>query len=455
MGRRSMKFLLLNQTFHPDLMATAQYLSDLAAALAERGHEVQVVASRRAYDDPAQLFPKAETWRGVCIHRIATTAFGKTAKWRRAADFASFIVTCCWRLLFTPKPDVMVALTSPPLISFIGALYARLRGARFAYWVMDLNPDEAIAAGWLREGSLAARFFHALSRHSFRRADRIIVLDRFMRDRIIAKGIAPGKILVLPPWSHDDTVRFDPAGRERFRAAHGLTDRFVIMYSGNHSPCHPLDTLIAATAELSGDSRFAFLFVGGGSEWRKISTLVPGSPSFTRPKPLSHSEGQAPRSPSSAQPEPPPSASTVSDGPPSSNSELLPPHSAASNLLCLPYQPFDQLAASLSAADLHVVVMGDTFVGIIHPCKIYNLLGVAAPVLCITPTPSHLTEILTSLNSAVCRTVAHGNVAGCVAAIREISALSRRGEPERYAVASAQFGFARLLPTLITELEAL
>ena len=63
-----------------------------------------------------------------------------------------------------------------------------------------------------------------------------------MRDRIIAKGIALEKIVVLPPWWQDHDVRFDAAGREQFRQAHGLQDKFVVMYSGNHSPVHPLDT---------------------------------------------------------------------------------------------------------------------------------------------------------------------------------------------------------------------
>src|ERR1041385_4246607 len=108
-----MKFLLLNQTFYPDVMATGQYLAELAVALVERGHEVTVICSRRAYDQPEQRFPKSETWRGVRIQRITTTAFGKQAKWRRAADFASFIFFCCLRLLVTRRPDAVVALTTP------------------------------------------------------------------------------------------------------------------------------------------------------------------------------------------------------------------------------------------------------------------------------------------------------------------------------------------------------
>src|SRR4029079_14312754 len=132
-----MRFLLLNQTFYPDVMATGQYLAEVAVALVERGHEVTVLTSRRAYDDPEKLFAKSETWRGIRIIRIGSTGFGKGSKWRRAADFASFLMFCALRLAFLPRHDAIVALTSPPLISFLAAWVAKIRRSRFFYWVMD------------------------------------------------------------------------------------------------------------------------------------------------------------------------------------------------------------------------------------------------------------------------------------------------------------------------------
>lgn len=45
-----MRVLLLNQTIHPDVVATAQMLSDFAIGLHERGHPVTAIASRRAYE---------------------------------------------------------------------------------------------------------------------------------------------------------------------------------------------------------------------------------------------------------------------------------------------------------------------------------------------------------------------------------------------------------------------
>jgi colanic acid biosynthesis glycosyl transferase WcaI len=343
-----MKILLLNQVFYPDVVATAQYLSDLASALAARGHEVTVVSSRWAYEHTETTFPARESWRGVKIIRIFSTRFGKGAKWRRAADFASFLFFCCARLIFLPRHDVVMALTTPPLISFLGAWRSKLWQERFCYWVMDFNPDEAIAAGWLRKGSLAAKWLDWMSRFSLRQADKIIALDRFMKDRIVAKQIAVEKIAVIPPWPHDQDVAFDAAGREAFRTAHGLTGKFVVMYSGNHSPVHPLDTILNATERMRSQSNIVFCFVGGGSEFSRVKKCAQRNP----------------------------------------------------QMLCLPYQPLDKLSASLSAADAHVVVMGDAMLGLVHPCKIYNILTVGVPVIYIGPVPSHVTEILAGLKSS-------------------------------------------------------
>jgi glycosyltransferase involved in cell wall biosynthesis len=384
-------------------MATGQYLSEVARDLASRGHEVMVVTSRRAYDQPEKRFAIHETWNGVKIFRVASIGLGKQAKWRRALDFASFITTCCWQLLFLPRPDVVVALTSPPLISFIGAAYARLRGARFVYWVMDLNPDEAIAAGWLSADSWMGQILAQMSRYSFRHAGRIIALDRFMQARIVGHGTVPEKIVVVPPWSHDEDVRYDPVGRATFRAARGLNDKFVIMYSGNHSPCHPLATLLAAARELAREPRYAFVFIGGGSEFERVKQFA-----------AAHK---------------------------------------LTNVRCEPYLPLKELAASLSAADLQVVVMGDAFVGIVHPCKIYNLIRVQAPILYIGPESSHVGDVTSAFGEgrffARC---AHGDTAGVVHAIHSAAAAA---EPNTQPAVEriTPYSRATLLPQLVKLIE--
>ena len=389
-----MRFLLLNQCFHPDVAATAQHLTDLAAELASRGHDVTVVTGDRAYDDPAVRFPRRERWQNITIIRVRSLPLGKNSKWRRALTFASFLATCGVSLLRLKRFDVVVALTSPPLISFLAALFVKLKGGRFCFWAMDLNPDEAIAAGWLRPDSTFARLFQWMLRYSVDHADRTIALDRFMKDRLVSKGANAERIVVIPPWSLDDAVAYSAEGREAFRKRHGLTGKFVVMYSGNHSPCHPLDTLLAAARELKDHADFVFYFIGGGSEHAKVR-------------------------------------------------EFAQRH-ALSNLKCLPYQPLSELSSSLSAADLHAVVMGDAFVGIVHPSKVYNIMCVGAPILYIGPATSHVTDLADSDYQIFL--ARHRNTANVVAQIFEARKCERRP--------LNAFSKHALLPELINVLEA-
>src|SRR5437667_6099206 len=219
-----MRILLLNQAFYPDVVSSGQHLTDLAVSLAQLGHDVTIIAAASGYDDPSRRFRRREIWQGINVVRIPAARLGKAKRWRRALNFASFLASCSVRLLTLGSFDVIVAMTSPPLISVLAALLVRLRGGRLVFWVMDLNPDEAIAAGWLSAGSRAARLLERLLRFSLNSASKVVVLDRFMNDRVLARGLDPLKIMTIPPWTHDDEVGFDADRRRTFRRAHGFAD---------------------------------------------------------------------------------------------------------------------------------------------------------------------------------------------------------------------------------------
>ena len=312
-----------------------------------QGHEVRVICGRRKYDGPSVLFASHEERNGVQIRRIWNTALGKGVKWRRAVDFATWLISAEIAMWREPKPDVVVTLTTPPLLSVMGARYAAKVGARLVPWMMDLNPDEAVAAGWLREGSLSERFLRTQLEKSLKQASAVIALDRFMGDRIAAKGVDRQKIHVLAPWAHENEVKTDPEGSMEFRKKHGLVDSFVVMYSGNHSPCHPLSSVVDAAMKLKDEDKVKFVFVGGGTGWEEIKRIK-GRENLT-------------------------------------------------NVICLPYQPLNKVGASLGAADLHIVAMGDAFVGLVHPCKVYNLLSLGLPWVGLGPRECHLVDLLKEL----------------------------------------------------------
>jgi glycosyltransferase involved in cell wall biosynthesis len=410
-----LKVLFLNQSFYPDVVSSAQHLADAALALVERGHAVTVLAGRRAQDDPETLFEPQQWWRGVRIIRLRSTGFGKENRWGRTVDSLTLLVLTLLRGTTLSKPDLVVALTSPPFIGLVGLCLARWYGARLVHWTMDLNPDEAIAAGWLSKDSLIAGALEQIARRTLCGAEHVIVLDRFMRGRVLAKGVRPERVAILPPWAHEPAVGFNPVGRQRFRRAHGLEGKFVVMYSGNHSPCHPLNTVIEAAEALADTPEIFFCFVGGGSEFRKIQ----------------HRFG--------------PRSATVAAS----------RHRNSPQILCLPYQSLAQLSASLSAADLHLVIMGDPFVGVVHPCKIYNILAIGSPVIYIGPTPSPTLETLAGASAQIpWGTVSHGDVAGLIAQIQRIRQLAVDQTAAALSARAGSFSPRTLVPRLIAQLES-
>ncbi len=338
-----MRVLILSQVYWPDTASTAQHLVDLGEAMVEAGHEVVVLASRHAYEDPAVGYVAEEVRGGVRIKRMRHTGLGKGAVWRRLVDFLTFNVALVWRLVWMKRSEVEVVLgmTSPPLVSFIGVLVARWKGWRFCYWAMDLQPELAIEAGMVKRGSAAALGLEWMGNVVFRRADRIVALDDYMAKHIRSRG--GREVVVSAVWPVMQEGWKGERLANPFRVAHGFGDKIVVMYSGNHAVVHPLETLLGAAKELREDERFLFVFVGGGvrvgdvTRWKEAEGLT--------------------------------------------------------NVWQLPYQPREMIHISLTAADLHVVIMGDGQVGYTHPNKVYGAMFVGRPFIYIGPQPSHVTDL--------------------------------------------------------------
>jgi glycosyltransferase involved in cell wall biosynthesis len=363
--------LVVCQVFVPDPASVGQHIADAAGELVRRGHRVTVMTADRGYEDPSVRYPRREMRAGVHVHRLPGTSFGKATMTRRLVADVSFHFQCLLRVLTGRRPDVIVVSTSPPLIAVTMTVAARVRRVPVLYWAMDLNPDQLIALGRLRAAGLVARFLRRAHRFVLSRAARVVALDRFMAERLREQASLDERIVVLPPWPHQSTVVPSSDVRD-FREAHGLGDAFVVMYSGNHSPSNPIDTLLAVADRLRGEPGIRFVFVGGGLDKPRVEQ-------FAREHGLT-------------------------------------------TFVSLPYQPLDRLPTSLAAADVHVVTMGEQMVGVVHASKVYGALAASRPVLFVGPRPSHVTDLLERYE--VGWQVAHGDVTGAVAAVRAAAGLS-------------------------------
>jgi len=371
--------VFVSQVFVPDPAAVGQYVADVAFELARRGksnekYDVRVYASARGYENPGAVYPRRETLNGADVRRFPFASFGKKSMPRRVLGTAAFMIQAFFAVLFTRRIAGVFFSTSPPLIGLPISIAALIRRVPIVFWAMDLNPDQLIALGKLKPADWTCRLLETANRFILRRTVMVIALDRFMADRLAARNVPRSNMLVIPPWPLEELGQTGPAFSDQnpFRARHGLAGKFVIMYSGNHSPSNPLTTLLDAVVQLKDEADIRFLFVGGGSGKREVEDYI-------RDKNLS-------------------------------------------NALSLPYQPLAELKHSLSAADVHVVSLGQNMVGIVHPCKIYGAMAVGRPILFLGPKPSHISDLLDRHDIGI--HVCHGDVPGVIAAIRRFREMS-------------------------------
>jgi colanic acid biosynthesis glycosyl transferase WcaI len=368
---RQKTLLIISQTFVPDPAAVGQYMADVAFEMARRGYRVKVYTSARGYENSSLRYPKFEVHNRVEIRRLGFASFGKKSILLRILGMASFMFQAIFLCLFTSNLGGIFFSTSPPLIGLAASIAHKIRRVPIAYWAMDLNPDQLIAMGKLKTTDLVARFLERINRIILNNSSLIIALDRYMADRLRHRAKVDHKMQVMPLWPHEQHIIPLSHDQNPFRVQHNLDGKFVIMYSGNHSPSNPLRTLLDATLHFKDDPQIQFLFIGGGSGKREIESHI-----------QQHN---------------------------------------LSNVSSLPYQPLSELRYSLSAADVHVVSLGPEMVGIVHPCKIYGAMTVGRPILFFGPRPSHISDILDE--SPIGLHVNHGDIAGAIQAINRMRAL--------------------------------
>lgn len=282
LGRR-MNILLVNQFYPPSLAPTGRYLQDLAFALAARGHAITVVCSRQSYGEGAGVAREAGP---ACIREIrigANTQAGKSLS-GKAWGYAGFLLGA-WRSIrrLRPRPDVVVAMSTPPWIGWVAFLAAGAR-CRKVHWVMDLYPQVLAAHQMLRTGSPAYRLLRCITRHEWRRASLVIAPGDGMVERIRSEGMMPAgsRLEVLPLWSLDDLKPWPEGQLVPLRRERAWPDEeTILLYTGNMGLGHEIGAFLQAATRTGKEERWRMVFSGWGkrqSEVEDFMRLHPDAP---------------------------------------------------------------------------------------------------------------------------------------------------------------------------------
>ena len=283
------------------------------------------------------------------ITRLTTTSFSRKVG-GRMGSYLSFLSGALWHSL-RQRPDVVVTLTTPPLLSLIGMAVQRFRGARHIIWEMDVYPDVAIELGVLRKGGFPAKTFGWLADLPRYRADKVIALGDCMRERLQSHGIAHQKIAVAENWSERDASR---PGRGDIPAF--PEGPLTILYSGNLGLAHDVETVAGAIHGLDAQSvrdglgpehpnRIRFVFGGAGSRFRWLQE-------FCRDRQIA-------------------------------------------NTTFMPYCDRAELSRRLESGHIGLVTQKDECLGSAVPSKTYGIMSAGRPLLFIGPqdsTPARIIE---------------------------------------------------------------
>lgn len=365
------RVVFINRFFHPDESATAVLLSDLAFHLVSRGWEIHVVTSSFLYTDASARLPRRENVRGVTVHRVWSSRFGRGSVVGRALDYVTFYVSAMAKLLLLAnRRTIVVAKTDPPLISVIAAACTSARRGVLVNWLQDLYPEVAVEMGFAPRTGIATRILSRLRNHSLRASAALVAIGDRMKARLETLGIEAHKIKVIPNWTDDHELR-PLGGTSDLRREWDIPDDVVIVgYSGNLGRAHEAETLMGAARELRERRNFLFLFVGGGHE-----------------------------------------------------NELLKKRAERENLHNIrfePYQPRSRLLETLSVPDVHWLSLRPAFEGLIVPSKFYGIAAAARPVIAIVDPGGELACVVRQHSCG--RTVAPGDVAGLVDCLVELGA---------------------------------
>ena len=366
-----MRILLLNEYFPPDTSATAKMAAAVVDALAER-HEVVVLCGRPSYDPSERhpfYFSRREKRGKIIVVRVGSTTFPRRRMLHRLLNYLSYVLLAVPRAL-TLRADVVLAMTDPPFEGIVGAFIAWLKRCPFVYNIRDLYPEMAIA-GEIVQPARWVRMWETLHRWALARAARVIVLGDDTRERIIAKGIDPGRVFVVRDGAQLPRAipnRDHPVTRE-VRSGYP----FVVLHAGNLGFYGAWETVVKAARTLNGDG-VGFVFVGDGAMRSQIESSANGCKAIR----------------------------------------------------FLPFRPPDQVPYVLAAGDLHLVTIRRGLEGVVVPSKLYPILAAGRPVLALVPEESDVARVI---RRSGCGVVVNPDDPVSVAAV--VQELAR--DPERVA----------------------
>ena len=213
-----------------------------AESLVAAGRDVDVFALRRPGD------PADGVLDGVRVHRLDVQRHQGAGISVYLREYVSFLVRSAWRLARAHRRrgyGLVQVHTLPDFLAF-AALPVRLTGVPLILDLHEAMPEFFRSRFPRASNPVAHAMLRVQERASIALASAVITVNPAMAERLVALGVRPGKIHIVPNTTA--LARFDPSRHPRRPFADDGTVRLV--YGGALTPTYELDVVIDALAEL-------------------------------------------------------------------------------------------------------------------------------------------------------------------------------------------------------------
>jgi glycosyltransferase involved in cell wall biosynthesis len=261
----------------------------------------------------------------------------------RATNYMTYFGSAIVKSLRIRTPDVVVALTDPPIVGLAALATARRANVPFVFVCEDIFPEVAMLLEDFHSSSVN-RALAQVNRFLVRAATRIVALGDTMKRRLVeGKGADPSKVAIIHNWADCSAVA--PGSRDNaFARRHGLVAKFVVLHAGNIGLAQDLDIALHAAEQLRDRSEIVFVFVGEGAKKDDLQERA-------------HRRNLR-------------------------------------NVMFLPFQPREAMAESYATADIALISLKRGLSGVIVPSKVYNVLASGRPCVAAVEDDCEVADII-------------------------------------------------------------
>lgn len=276
-----MRVLLLTPNFYPEKTGIGVSATDSARFIRDLEHEPHVITSVPYY--PEWKIPKAyskklvskETVEQIKVWRLLRYVPKHPSSIKRILHELSFGAHAFLQALFI-KTDLVICISPPLILGFFAVFISRFKRKPLWFYVQDIQPDAAIRLNMLQNKPLLF-VLKAMEKFIYRFSEKVLVLCEEMKDNIVAKGLSPAQIEIVPLAVDTDEfalTRDLPSAQSKFRQANNLNDKFIVIYSGNLGVKQEPQILVEAAKLLKDQSDIFFAIVGDGAEQESVASMI-------------------------------------------------------------------------------------------------------------------------------------------------------------------------------------